>query len=237
MSIISDSECLRSMTVPSPLNSMAKKLRRDHLSDRIVEGLIRDYIKQNSGLYENLVEIMLELMRSEISFEEPNGSILEEYENKIKTLDTRFSYIDHFMDKMTEWEKNEIWRDYVLESIDNLKKLKLNIVNEIKRKESWNNGDTIIVSYFDLYINFLSSIVLGLEKSKKVSESDRMPLSFSAFIYQVVIYAYVKDELDEKIMLRRFSELRLMTLYDTERISKGRKEFVEKLKEIPPISE
>lgn len=211
MSIMSNNENFRSLIVPSPLNSIAKKLRKDHLLNKTVEGLTRDYIKQNSGLYESLVEIMLELMRSEISFEEPNRFILEGYENKIKALDMRFSYIDHFMDKMAEPDKNLLWRDYLLESIDNLKKLKPKTVNKIKRKESWNNNDALIVSYFDLYINFLNRMALALAKSKKISDSDKMMLSFSAFIYQVVIYAYIKNELDEKIMLRRFSELRLMS--------------------------
>ncbi|QRF74906.1 hypothetical protein Thermo_00399 [Thermoplasmatales archaeon] len=237
MSVLGNKEYFRSLIVPTPLSSIEKKLRKDHSSSKIVKDLIRDYVKKNSDLYENLAEIMLELMRSEISFEEPNEYVLKEYGKKIRELDTRFNYIDNFMNDMNERDKNALWRDYVLESISNLNKLRPDIVKNIKRKESWNNNDALFISYYDLYTNLLNSIALTLAKSKKMSDSDKILLSFASFIYQVVIYAYVKDELDEKIMLRRFSELRLMALNDTERLSKGRKDFVKNLKEVPPISE
>ena len=237
MSVLINNEYFRSLIVPRPLNSIEKKLRKDHSSRKIIKDLIRDYVKKNSALYESLAEMMLELMRSEISFEEPNESLLDLYEEKIRELDSRFNSVDQFMDKMTESEKNDLWRDYVLESISNLKKLRPDVVGYIKKKESWSTNDALFVSYYDLYTSLLNNIALALAKSRKLSDSDKILLSFASFIYQVVIYAYVKDELDGKIMSRRFSELRLMALDETERLSKGRKSFVESLKEVPPIPE
>lgn len=237
MSVLSNNEYFRSLIVPRPLNSIEKKLRKDHSSRKIVNDLIRDYVNENSAVYESLAEMMLELMRSEISFEEPNESLLYEYEEKIRDLDKRFNYVDQFMNEMTERDKNDLWHDYVLESISNLNKLRPDVVDDIKKKESWNTNDALFVSYYDLYTNLLKSIALALAKSKKLSNSDKILLSFASFIYQVVIYAYIKDELDEKIMSRRFSELRLMALDEAERLSKGRKSFVESLKEVPPVSD
>jgi len=237
MALLGNTEYFRSLIVPTPLNSIEKKLRKGHSSSKIVKDLISDYVKKNSDLYENLAEIMLDLMRSEISFEEPNESVLEEYEKKIRELDIRFNYIDKFMSEMTERDKNALWRDYVTESISDLNKLRSDMVKSITTKESWNNNDALFISYYDLYTNLLNSKARALAKSEKMSDSDKILFSFAFFIYQVVIYAYVKDELDENIMLRRFSELRLMALNDTERLSKGRKDFVENLKEVPPISE
>lgn len=232
-----ENEFFKSLIIPKPLNSIEKKLKKNHSSIKVVKGMIKDYIKENSELYEDLAEMMLELMRSEISFEEPNELKLKEYGEKIKELDKRFKYVDHFIDKMSESNKSALWRDYVLESISNLKKLRVDVVKEIKNKEAWNTNDALFVSYYDLYTKLLSSIAIDLAKSKKLNNRDTVVLAFVSFIYQVVIYAYIRDELDERIMLRRFSELRLIVLNATEKSSNGRKALVDILKDIPPISE
>ena len=235
MSVLSNNEYFRSLIVPKPLNSIERKMKRDHIARKVVKDLIRDYVKKSTTVYENLAGIMLELMRTEVSFEEPNESILDDYEEKIKELDDRFDYVDQFLQDMSEKEKNELWRDYVIESISNLEKLRPEVLKDIKEKETWNTNDALFLSYYDLYTNLLRSIAFALSKTNKLSVEEKVILSFASFIYQVIIYAYVKDELDELIMIRRFAELRLMSLGETEKFSKGRKEFVERLKEIPPI--
>ena len=228
-------EFYRSLVVPLPLKSLEKKLgKRRVIDQRVIKNLIDDYIKTSSEQYEALAGLMIELMNSEVSFQEPNRERIEEFQKKLEGLDRRFKCVDQFMEELSLNDRNLLIRDYVDETASSLRKHRNDISNIIKKKEEWNQNDVLFLSYYDRYTDFLDMIAFATTKDKTMSKFVKGMLYILAFLYQVVIYAYVKDELLTEVMLRRYSELALMTGNLSKRRSRLQKEIIFNLRNLPP---
>jgi hypothetical protein len=239
MEALNDNQFFRSLVIPKPLKSIKKNLRKSRIisNRRAVDDLIRDYVEQSTATYEKLADMMLEIMRSQISFEDPDPNVIGAFESRLKDLDHRFSYVDRLLEEMTAKDKNTLYRDYLREVSTNLKNLRPYIASEIKSKESWGINEALFLSYYDLYNSLLNQLMLSFTRHSGVDKSTQNILSILSFVYQVIIYAYVKEKLDPNVMLRRFSELRVLLLETHYKRSPARNDFAKIVLEISPLSE
>ncbi len=230
-----NSEFYRSLIIPLPLDLVEKKLtnQRD-VNKRVVRDLIDDYVKKNTESYKALAGLMLELMNSEVSFQEPNQEKIEGFKKKLEGLDERFKYVDQFMKDLNRKERNDLTKNFLDESASKLRSMRGKILDVVKYKESWNTNDVLMPSYYDRYIEFLGLLTFALTKKKGINPRVKGALNFLSLAYQVVIYAYFENELMPAVMVRRYSELGIITSSLSKRKSKTRKQVVSALKELPP---
>jgi hypothetical protein len=228
-------EFYKSLVVPLPLRSIERDMAKRHVVNRnMVKKLIDDYIKTSSEHFEAMANLMLEMMNSEVSFQEPNAEIIEEFYRRMERLDDRFKYIDEFMKELDEKDRNIILMDNFDHTVYLLRNNRAKVLENLKSKEEWNENDVLFLSYYDRYTDFLDLIALEAKRDKKISNSNKGLLYFLAFLYQVVIYAYFKESLKREVMLRRYSELIFMTKDSSKRRTKLQKEILSSLRMLPP---
>lgn len=224
----------RSLIVPLPLELVNRKFSKAHKFDKTtIKGLIDDYLEKNTESYEALAELMLELMNSEVTLRSPNKERLKEYEEKIEKLDTRFRYVNELIQTLGTKERNNLFRDYLDETAFKLLETREEVFAFLANKEEWNTNDALFLSYYNRYADFLGILAIAITKKKGLSTRFKGFLGVLAFAYQVVIYAYIRDKLNPAVMIRRYSELGLITSELRRKKSKLRKDLVASLSELP----
>ena len=237
--MMTNNEFCSSLIMPTPLHSIERKLRKNHIYDKnTVRNLINDYMKGNTNLYLSLADFIIEFMNSEVSFKKPDKEMVDRFEAKLETLDNRFEYVNQFMMELSEKERNELTRDSLDETISKLNNYRQKMLSTIKKKENWTKIDALFPSYYDRYLQFLNMVALEGTRNKGFKKEGGNILLFVSFMYQVVIYAYLTEKLNESVMLRRYAELGLLTLDQHKKLSGTRKGITKSLGDLcPPESQ
>lgn len=226
-------EFLRSLIVPAPLRSIERKTKRSRINGRTtVQTLINDYIEKNTDLHIFLADFIIKFMDSDMNPINPDKGVVEGFKKKLKGLDNRFEYVGQSMVELSQKERNELVRDSLDETIKKLNDFRSTIIDIVKNKDKWTNVDALFPSYYDRYLQFLNMVAIAKTKSKKLSKEENNILSFVSFMYQVVIYAYLTDKLNEAVMMRRYAELGMFTFSLHKRRSRSRKEVAKSLADL-----
>jgi len=232
---------LRRISFPYPILQIHKRAELNHINyKRIIDQLIKEYMNENTPQIEKIYDYVFELMEYDINLEKPSKEFMEKFYKHLEEVDSKLKYVNQFLEDLAKnkiIELKEIWLKYFEDSINIYEKIKSYIKENLIKKEGWDQFDSLMYTYIDVYILNLKRIYKELypKNNKEEILKNIYSASFFVLIYNTVIYAYFKGKLKLDILLNRLAELTSSTEIPTEHIDKKSIDILNEISTIPPL--
>ena len=177
---------------PYPIDQLCRMGRKKHWTyAKFVKNKLSQYAEANSSDYLELVELMIEFMKQDVTLLNADSVTLENLLHKLDDLNFAFRHVNNYMKGLTVSERREVWTSYIDSAMPRIEKTQKVFIREVEKKEVWDDIDPLMLSYFQVYVKFFKSLNAEL-KTCEDGEVDKKLRTISMFIlvYQPVIFAY-----------------------------------------------
>jgi hypothetical protein len=102
---------------------------------------LSQYAEANSSDYLELVELMIEFMKQDVTFLNADSVTLENLLHKLDDLNFAFRHVNNYMKGLTVSERREVWTSYIDSAMPRIEKTQKVFIREIEKKEVWDDID------------------------------------------------------------------------------------------------
>jgi gas vesicle protein len=195
--------------VPVPLLDMKKSLKKKHSRwTETAEDLYNQYILKSGNDYEKMADLIfskIKISKNIYDFTPKDSRGLQE---SINEMDDRFREISEFISTLKISEIKTVMVACYDRTVKTLWINRSNVLRDMLEKDTWNEADALFYSYFNMFINVMSRMVI--EISHETAERSRNLISMTGLVsvvYGGIILAYTEGVLEYDDILERMSDL------------------------------
>ncbi len=230
----------KELVLPLPIEEISEYAKKNHVPYwQDIQKEVQRVVKDNQEKIEDfLTNSMLKLMNEDVSLNNINESTLKEFTKKLDYLNSKFKYLNEYFESLSSNDQRSLLLPFInsaVKSLTNYKKtFKINLISKTK----WNLNDSIIYSYYLLYLDNIEALRELLEKATNVTIQGRLNnIKGLIFWYEPIILIYLMNKpLPNEVLLKRIAELRSninpIGIYPVE---PKLDEMVETISSLPPI--
>ena len=187
----------------------AKNQRAPHW--REIGAEVKIIARDNRAEIEDLLgNAMIKAMTEDVNLGNISDDTLKEIKDKIEYLNSKFKYVNDYFESLGVYDQRNLLLPFIEKEINSLIKFKDKFKIIITSKEKWNLNDSLMYSYYLLYLDNISIWRMSLKKAPRENIGGRINILKSLiFIYKPLLVAYMLNKkLPNEIVIRRIAELR-----------------------------
>ena len=172
-----------------------------------IEVIARDNRKEIVDLLGNSI---IKAMDEDVRLGNISEDTLKEVKDKIEYLNSKFKYVNEYFESLDSYEQRSLLLPFIEKEINSLIKYKEKFRAIVTSKEAWDSNDSLIYSYYLLYLENLTIWRNYLKKASRDSIGGRLNiLKGLAFVYKPILVAYMLNkQFPNGLLIRRIAELR-----------------------------
>ena len=195
--------------VPIPLMQMKKYLKKRHSRwTATADDLFSQYVHKTGSGFSEMADLMFretEIQGNIYDFSNSNSANLQE---SINEIDQRFAEISEFISTLKMSETKTIMVACYDRTVKILWDNRSNVLRDMLEKEVFTETDTLFYSYFNMFINVMSRMVIDLtHEDVKRSKNLISMIGMVSVVYGSVILAYTEGVLKYDVLLERMADL------------------------------
>ena len=195
--------------VPIPLMQMKKYLKKRHSRwTATADDLFSQYVQKTGSGFSKMADLMFretEIKGNIYDFSDSDSSNLQE---SINEIDHRFAEISEFISTLKMGKTKKIMVSCYDRTVKILWDNRSNVLRDMLDKEIWIEMDTLFYSYFNMFINVMSRMVIDLtHEHVKRSRNLISMIGMVSVVYGSVILAYTEGVLKYDVLLERMADL------------------------------
>lgn len=187
----------------------AKKQRVPHW--REIEAEVEIIARDNRAEIEDLLgNAIIKAMTEDVKLGNISDDTLKEVKDKIDYLNSKFKYVNDYFESLGAYDQRDLLLPFIEKEINSLVKFKEKFKITITSKEKWNLNDSLMYSYYLLYLDSINVWRTSLKKASRDNIGGRINILKSLiFIYKPLLVAYMLNKkLPNEIVVKRIAELR-----------------------------
>ncbi len=189
----------------------AKKQRVPHWRD--IEAEVEIIARDNRAEIEDLLgNAIIKAMTEDVKLGNISDDTLKEVKDKIEYLNSKFKHVDDYFESLSAYDQRNLLLPFIEKEINSLVKFKDKFKIAITSKEKWNLNDSLMYSYYLLYLDNINVWRVFLKKASRENIGARINILKSLiFIYKPLLIAYMLNKkLPNEIVIKRIAELRIV---------------------------
>jgi len=195
--------------VPIPLMQMKKYLKKKHSRwTATADDLFSQYVRKTGSGFREMADLVFretEIRGNIYDFSDSDSSNLQE---SINEIDHRFAEISEFISTLKMSETKTIMVACYDRTVKILWDNRSNVLRDKLDKEVFTETDTLFYSYFNMFINVMSRMVIDLtHEDVKRSRNLISMIGMVSVVYGSVILAYTEGVLKYDVLLERMADL------------------------------
>ncbi|MHB1471228.1 MAG: hypothetical protein ACYCSA_02860 [Thermoplasmataceae archaeon] len=195
--------------VPIPLMEMKKSLKKKHSGWRGIAGdLFAQYIQKSGSGFRTMADLMFRETEITGNIYDFSNSDVIDLQESIIGIDRRFGEISEFISTLKMSETRTIMVAFYDRTVKILWDNRSNVLRDMLEKSIWNETDTLFYSYFNMFINVMSRMVIDLtHEDEKRSGNLTSMIGMVSAVYGSIILAYTEGVLKYELLLERMTDL------------------------------
>ena len=192
------------------ISDFAKGNRAPHWREIVAE--IEIITKDNrEDIVELLGNSMIKAMTEDVNLGNISEDTLNEIKTKIEYLNSKFKHVNQYFDSLDAYGQRSLLLPFIEKEINSLVKYKEKFRTIIASKLEWNSNDSLVYSYYLLYLDNINIWRDSLQKASKNNIGSRINIIKGLiFVYKPILVAYMLNKkLPNELMVRRIAELRV----------------------------
>ena len=225
---------LRQLSLQFPLQEIAALAKIKRYATWVwLKSKIEEIQKENKQEILNLYDSIISISKNEVYDVTPTVEDITKIKRQIANINEKFESINKFYDSCTVAEKQKLLLPFLKQESYEFKKYMGTFLKRLDSKTVWDKNDSLIYTYYKLYVELIDASYFKLysETTSKI-ESTINQITSLLFFYKPILISYVANKLDNKVLIRRLSELRIDL---RPRILPKVTDEIKELFKIPPI--
>ena len=195
--------------VPVPLLDMKKSLKKKHSRwTGTADELYSQYILRSGTGYERMADLIISKIRVSKNIYDFTLGDRSDLQESMNEIDQRFGEISEFISTLKTSEIKTIMVACYDRTVKTLWIKRSNVLQDMIDKEAWTETDALFYSYFNMFINVMSRMVIEITHETVERSGNLISMTgLVSAVYGGVILAYTEGVLEYGDILERMSDL------------------------------